>query len=148
MITKMSHDWEAAVVTIRYDNATLTGADEAKAFAFLRAAVDTQHAKAGGSFELRVQWILEPRPRTLRDEVIAAVESVPVSHVDRNRVANAGDFADAVLPAVKASLDALPMTPVRLGEDHLIAGQFTQTTKRDDIDALFGNDRTPNGGAS
>lgn len=38
MITKMSHDWEAAVVTIRYDNATLTGADEAKAFAFLRAA--------------------------------------------------------------------------------------------------------------
>jgi len=29
VITKMSHDWEAAVVTIRYDNATLTGADEA-----------------------------------------------------------------------------------------------------------------------
>lgn len=82
--------------------------------------------------------LIDPKSRTLRDEVIAAVESVPVSHVDRNRVANAGDFADAVLPAVKASLDALPMTPVRLGEDHLIAGQFTQTTKRTDIDALFG----------
>lgn len=110
--------------------------DVAKAHALRLRALGTQGSGTGADAALAD--LLDPEPRTLRDEVIAAVESVPVSHVDRNRVANAGDFADAVLPVVKASLDALPMTPVRLGEDHLIAGQFTQTTKRDDIDALFG----------
>lgn len=114
MITKMSHDWEAAVVTIRYDNATLTGADEAKAFAFLRAAVDTQHAKAGGSFELRVQWILEPKPRTLRDEARAVVPEQWQ--------------ADAVLAAVKARLDALPRSSWE---------GFPTYIHVNDIDALF-----------
>lgn len=119
----MTHDCDAAAVAITY-NGALSEEDEAEALAFIRSAVDTQHAKAGGSFELRVQWIIEPKPRTLRDEARAVVPEQWQ--------------ADAVLAAVKASLDALPMTPVRLGEDHLIAGQFTQTTKRDDIDALFG----------
>ncbi len=83
--------------------------------------------------------LIDPKSRTLRDEVIAAVESVPVSHVDRNRVANAGDFADALLPVVKARLDALPRSSWEGFPTHIHV---------DDIDALFGNDRTPNGGAS
>lgn len=68
----MTHDCDAAAVAITY-NGALSEADEAEALAFIRSAVDTQHAKAGGSFELRVQWILEPKPRTLRDEVRAVV---------------------------------------------------------------------------
>ena len=53
--------------------------------------------------------------------------------------ANAGDFADALLPVVKARLDALPRSSWE---------GFPTYIHVDDIDALFGNDRTPNGGAS
>lgn len=70
----------------------------------------------------------ETSAHTLRDEVIAAVESVPVSHVDRNRVANAGDFADAVLAVVKARLDALPRSSWE---------GFPTYIHGNDIDALF-----------
>lgn len=96
--------------------------DVAKAHALRLRALGTQGSGTGADAALAD--LLDPKPRTLRDEARAVVPEQWQ--------------ADAVLAAVKASLDALPMTPVRLGEDHLIAGQFTQTTKRDDIDALFG----------
>lgn len=79
--------------------------DVAKAHALRLRALGTQGSGTGADAALAD--LLDPKPRTLRDEVIAAVESVPVSHVDRNRVANAGDFAGAVLAVVGAHVESL-----------------------------------------